>query len=77
MVGHELMSNLLHNMCMVTVVIIVWSICRLQPSVTQLEEKLAQRSELLIRRASAGLALVMIFFGFSPIDKNLILVIRP
>ncbi len=63
MVGHELMSNYLHNMCFVTVVIIVWSVCRLQPSVTQLEEKLALRVELLVRRASAGVALVMILFG--------------
>ncbi len=69
MVGYELMSNFLHNVCAITIVIIVWSVCRLQPSLTQLEEKLAQRSELLVRRASAGLALVIIFFGFSSISQ--------
>ncbi len=70
MMDQELMSNFLHNICVITIVIIGWSVCRLQPSVTHLEEKLAQRSELLVRRASAGLALVMLFFVSNPVDQE-------
>ena len=43
------------NFLALSFVVVVWSMCRLQVSTIQLEEKLARRAELLVARASAGL----------------------
>jgi hypothetical protein len=49
-----------HNFVIFTVIVIGWSICRLQVSTIQLEERLARRAELLVIRTSAGLAIEVI-----------------